>query len=181
MSRAITVFSSSSTSVDRRYFDAAASLGAAIAREGWMLVYGGNRVGPMGALADAVRKGGGKVLGITPKLFYDHGVVDHDCDELLVTDTMRQRKHLLEERGSAFVVLPGGPGTLEEFTEAIVGRFLKLHDKPVILVNLDGFWTPLIQLLHAWRDTGFCRQAMLDQLIVVDSVDECMERLRRQA
>jgi uncharacterized protein (TIGR00730 family) len=178
MTRAITVFSSSSTSVDRRYFEAASALGGAIAREGWSLVYGGNRVGPMGALADAVREAGGKVIGITPRLFHDHGVVDHHCDELIVTDTMRQRKQLLEDRGDAFVILPGGPGTLEEFTEAIVGRFLELHRKPVILINLDGFWTPLIDLLHAWRDKGFCRQAMLDQLVVVDSVVQCIELLR---
>ena len=95
--RSITVYCSSSSRVPRVYFDAAAELGCAIAREGWRLVYGGNAVGCMGALADAARAGGGQVIGITPQLLVDKGIADDKCHELIVTQTMRERKALLEE------------------------------------------------------------------------------------
>src|SRR5258708_11020909 len=97
-------------------------MGAAIGRQGWRLVYGGNHSGCMGALADGARAAGGKVTGITPQLLVDEGIADEACDELVVTAGMRDRKALLEQRADAFVTLPGGLGTLEEVFEIIVGR-----------------------------------------------------------
>src|SRR5437016_4730540 len=131
--RAITVYCSSSNEVASAYFDAARELGRAIASNGWKLVYGGNNVGLMGALADAVRAGGGKVIGVTPQIFIDHGLDDRECEELLVTECMRTRKAAMEARGDAFVALPGGLGTLEELFEIIVGRQLGFHTKPIVL------------------------------------------------
>src|SRR6185295_13087082 len=111
---AVTVYCSSSTAIDRAYFDAGRALGAAIARNEWKLVYGGNNVGLMGAIADAVRGAGGKVIGVTPQLFIDKGLDDKNCDEFIVTSNMRERKALMEDRGDAFIALPGGLGTFEE-------------------------------------------------------------------
>src|SRR5687767_14574650 len=145
--RSVTVYCSSSNHVPPVYFRAATELGAAIANHGWNLVYGGNAVGCMGALADAARAAGGKVIGITPRALVDKGIADERCDELIITDSMRERKHLLEQRGDAFCVLPGGIGTFEEFFEILVGRQLGYHDKPIVLLNVNDYYTPLLAFL----------------------------------
>src|SRR5688572_22517829 len=108
---AVTVYCSSSSRIARGYNEAAAELGRALAHHQWKLVYGGNNVGMMGVLADAVRAAGGNVIGVTPQLFVDKGSADDGCDELIVTSGMRDRKAAMEERGDAFVALPGGLGT----------------------------------------------------------------------
>src|SRR5687767_10425581 len=138
--QSVTVYCSSSNSVPSVYFDAAAELGCALARHGWTLVYGGNDVGSMGVIANAVRSAGGRVVGITPRRLVEMGIADEKCDELVVTDTMRERKALLEQRGDAFVALPGGLGTFEEVFEILVGRMLGYHDKPVILLNVAKYY-----------------------------------------
>lgn len=148
--RAVTVYCSSSRHVDRTYFQAAEQLGNAIAGNGWRLVYGGNDLGLMGALAHAARASGGEVIGVTPRRLVDQGVADEKCDELIITDTMRQRKEILEQRGDAFIALPGGLGTLEEIFEIIVGRLLGFHHKPIVLLNVLDFYAPLLAMLdHA--------------------------------
>lgn len=171
---AVTVFASSSERVDSIYFDAARQLGHAIAQSGWQLVYGGNRVGPMGAMADAARAAGGRVLGVTPQLFIDAGHGDHDCHELCIADSMRHRKQIMDERCDAFITLPGGMGTLEEFFEAVVGRQLNLHGKPVVLINLDGFYEPLLVMIHAGVARGFIRKSAWANVSVVDTVNDAL-------
>lgn len=177
----VTVFSSSSTHVDRKYFDAARDLGLAIARQGWTVVYGGNDVGPMGALAGGARSGKGKVVGITPQYFVDAGCADRACDELIVVESMRQRKHILEQRADAFVALPGGIGTLEELVEIWVGRQLEMHTKPIVLLNLDGFWEPLIELFRQGIESKFYRANTFDMVTVAHSVDDVITTLRAKA
>src|SRR2546422_741201 len=105
---AVTVYCSSSNSVPQIYFAAARELATHIARQNWKLVYGGNRIGVMGALSDAVRDAGGTVIGVTPRLFIDNGTGDNHCEELIVCDSMRQRKEIMETRGDALIALPGG-------------------------------------------------------------------------
>jgi uncharacterized protein (TIGR00730 family) len=154
---AVTVYCSSSKYVAPIYFHAATELGTAIARAGWRLVYGGNRIGVMGALADAARSAGGTVIGVTPRHFLEQGLGDDRCHDLLVTENMRDRKALLEQRGDAFVVLPGGIGTLEEFFEILVGKSLGLHDKPIVLLNLEGFYDPLLAMIEHGLQQHFIR------------------------
>src|SRR5882762_9791059 len=132
--QAVTVYCSSSRSVAPVYFDAARELGREIACAGWTLVYGGNNIGLMDAVACACRSAGGRVIGITPQLMVDEGIADPHCAELIVTTTMRERKALLEARGDAFVALPGGIGTFEEFFEVLVGRMLGYHAKPIVVL-----------------------------------------------
>ena len=175
--RAVTVFSSSSTHVADVYFAAARELGAALASRGWTTVYGGNNVGPMGALADAARAAGGRVVGVTPRLFVDKNVADTACDELIVCDTMRQRKQVMEDRGDAFLTLPGGLGTFEEFFEISVGRFLGLHAKPVVLLNVDGFYDPMIALIQNGIRTHFVRPDAWAVVKVAATVEEAVEHL----
>jgi hypothetical protein len=176
--KSITVYCSSSRHVPRVYFDAAADLGTRIAREGWTLVYGGNDCGCMGALANGARAAGGKVVGITPKLLVDQGIGDHRCDELVVTAEMRQRKALLEERGDAFIALPGGLGTLEEVFEILVGRALGFHAKPIVLLNLNHFYDPLLAMLDHTIEQHFAKPAIRQLFHVAFEVEEAIAYLK---
>lgn len=177
---AITVFLSSATKVDKIYYAAAEALGRAIAAEKWVLVYGGNNVGCMGALADGARAGGGRVVGITPQFFIDRNLADLKCDELIVTTTMRERKQTLEQRADAFIALPGGLGTFEELFEIIVGKQLGQHDKPIIILNINGFYTPLIDLIKQAAEQHFVREVTWQQIAVADTVDAAIALLKAQ-
>jgi hypothetical protein len=177
--KSITVYCSSSKHVAPPYFAAARELGGAIAARGWQLVYGGNRVGTMGALADAARAGGAKVIGITPQLLVDKGIADQECDELIVTQGMRDRKALLEQRGDAFVALPGGIGTFEEIFDILVGRQLGYHGKPIVLLNIAGYYDPLIELLEHGLREQFVRDQTRELLYVTASVAEGVAYLAR--
>jgi uncharacterized protein (TIGR00730 family) len=177
MIHSLTVYCSSSEHVSRNYFEAAAELGGAIAAAGWTLIYGGNAIGPMGHLADAVRAGGGKVVGITPQVLVDAGVTDHQCHELLVTGSMRQRKEMMEQRGDAFLAMPGGLGTLEELFEIMVAKQLRCHDKPIVLLNLDDFYTPLLAMIEHGIERGFIRPKAKRLYVVAQTVGEAVDYL----
>ena len=179
--QSITVYCSSSSDVATVYFDAAAELGRAIARQGWRLVYGGNDCGCMGALAHAARAAGGKVIGITPQLLVDHGIADENCDELIVTATMRERKALLESRGDAFITLPGGLGTLEEIFEILVGKTLGFHAKPIVLLNIAGFYDPLLAMIELGIEQKFIRPKARKMLYVSTTVEGAIGHLRECA
>src|SRR3954469_5392779 len=148
MIRAVTVYCSSSNKVAPAFVDATKDLGRALALNKWKLVYGGNDVGNMGVLAGAVRGAGGCGIGVTPKLFVEKGAADRKCDELIVTDGMRDRKAILEERGDAFIALPGGLGTFEDIFEIIGGKQLDYHDKPIVLLNVDNYYAPLLAMIE---------------------------------
>lgn len=179
MIRAITVYCSSAKSVPPVYFHAAAELGRAIAGEGWTLVYGGNAVGCMGALADGARAAGGRVVGVTPQLLVNHGIADDACHELIVTATMRERKALLEQRGDAFVALPGGLGTFEEVFEILVGRTLGYHQKPIVLLNVAGYYAPLLAMIEHGIEHRFIRPIAREAYVVAGSVEEAIRSLRK--
>jgi uncharacterized protein (TIGR00730 family) len=176
--RSVTVYCSSSRKVDKFYHDATAELGTAIAKQGWSLVYGGNNQGLMGVLADAARAAGGKVIGVTPRLFVDNGVADPHCDELIVTDSMRDRKAIMEQRGDAFIALPGGLGTLEEWFEIVTGRQLKYHSKPVVLLNVAGFYNPLLKMIDDGIAANFVRPMARDLFSAPDTVAGAIEYIR---
>src|SRR4051812_43836186 len=155
--RAVTVYCSSSSRLSRQFTDAAAALGRAIAASGWKLVYGGDAGGMMATLADAVRGAGGSVIGVTPQLFLDKCVHDENCEELIVTPGMRDRKAMMEARGDAFVALPGGLGTFEEIFEIICGKQLGYHDKPIVLLNIDDYYAPLLAMIEHGVELNFIR------------------------
>ena len=161
--------------VDQRYLDLAGEVGAAIAAGGHTLVSGGGNVSMMGALARAVRAGGGHTVGIIPTALMEREVADTGADELIVTDTMRQRKQLMDERADAFITLPGGIGTLEELFETWTGGFLGMHDKPVVLLDPEGFYAPLLDWLTARLRDGFVSRRAMDRLLVTDSVVGALE------
>jgi cytokinin riboside 5'-monophosphate phosphoribohydrolase len=176
--RAVTVYCSSSNKVAPVFVDATAELGRAIAHAGWKLVYGGNAVGLMKTLADATRDAGGKVIGVTPRLFIDKGVGDCDCEELIVTDGMRDRKAQMEQRGDAFVALPGGFGTFEEFFEIICGKQLGYHNKPIVLLNIAGYYDPLLAMIERGHEMSFIRPRARELYHVATIVADAVQYLR---
>jgi uncharacterized protein (TIGR00730 family) len=176
--RAVTVYCSSSSRVPQVYLDAAAELGAAIARQGWTLVYGGNAVGCMAALADAARAADGKVVGVTPEVLVEKGISDDKCDELIVTQTMRERKALMESKGDAFLTLPGGLGTFEEIFEIIVARQLGYHDKSIVLLNIAQYYDPLLAMLDHGIEQQFIKPAGRELIHVTATVAEAIDHLR---
>lgn len=175
----VTVYCSSSTRVAPAFMEAAAELGRALAQNGWRLVYGGNDVGMMGVLAGAVRSAGGKVVGVTPQLFMDKGVADHACDELHITACMRQRKATMEKCGDAFMALPGGLGTFEEFFEIVCGRQLAYHNKPIVLLNVAGYYDPLLKMIEHGMELNFIRPRATQLYFVATTVAQAMEYLKK--
>ena len=174
---AICVFCASSRTLDRRWLELAAETGAEVARRGHTLVSGGGCVGMMGAVADGARSAGGPTLGVIPQALLDLEVADLASDELLVTDGMASRKTLMIEKSDAFLTLPGGLGTLDELFEVWTTATLALHAKPMVLVDADGFYRPLVDWLRSLADRHFLKPAGLDLLMVVDSVPAALDAL----
>ncbi|GAB34640.1 TIGR00730 family Rossman fold protein [Gordonia otitidis] len=156
--------------VEQRYLDLAADLGTAIGAAGHTLVSGGGNVSMMGAVASATRAAGGTTVGIIPRALMEREVADLDADELVVTETMRQRKQLMDDRADAFITLPGGIGTLEEFFETWTGGYLGMHAKPVIICDPFDFYAPLLGWLQHLRGEGFVSERSLSRLRVTETV-----------
>jgi uncharacterized protein (TIGR00730 family) len=171
----VCVYCASSPAIPEHYIELAGHVGGGIAARGWDLVSGGGRVSMMGAVAVAARAGGARTTGVIPRALVDHEVADSGADELLVTDTMRERKALMEAHAGAFLVLPGGIGTCEELFEVWTARSLGMHDKPVVLLDLDRHWAGLFVWLRELGDRGFVTGAALDLLVVATDVDTALD------
>lgn len=176
-SKAVCVYCSSSESIDRSFTELATAVGARLAAEGYSLVSGGGRVSMMGAVARSARAGGAHTVGVIPRHLVPYEVADSEADELIVVETMRERKQLMDERSDAFIALPGGIGTLEELFEVWTAHSLGMHPKPVIVLDPFGFYAPLWSFLEALREKGFVRDAALDSLQRADSVDTAFDVL----
>jgi uncharacterized protein (TIGR00730 family) len=175
--RRLCVYCGSSGAVDRQYREAATELGARLAAAGIGLVYGGGRVGLMGLLADAVLAGGGEVIGIIPARLRDAELAHPGATELVVVETMHERKRLMAEKADAFAVLPGGIGTLDELFEILSWKQLGLHDKPILVADIGGYWAPLRALLDDIVTKGFARPEVRELLRVVPTVAALIARL----
>ncbi|MDE1148085.1 MAG: TIGR00730 family Rossman fold protein [Azospirillaceae bacterium] len=177
--RSVCVYCGSSGQVSEAYKKAAHDLGTRIGEAGLQLVYGGGRVGLMGITADATLAAGGEVVGIIPSHIQTTEVDHSGLTELHIVDSMHTRKRMMVDRSDAFVVMPGGLGTLDEAFEIITWRQLKLHDKPVVIANINGYWDPLRALLTHIRGTGFGRGEIETYFTFVDSVDAILPALRQ--
>ncbi len=160
------VFCGSSTGSRPAYADAASRVGTALARHGLGLVYGGGRVGLMGLVADAVLAEGGHVLGVIPGPLATREIAHAGVTELVVVPGMHERKALMAQRASGFLVLPGGVGTFEEFFEILTWSVLGLHRKPIGILNVDGYYDPLLALLDHAVSEGFFRAEHRNLLVV---------------
>jgi uncharacterized protein (TIGR00730 family) len=177
--RALCVYCGSSGTVAAAYRAAASELGAGLAAAGIDLVFGGGRVGLMRLLADAALAAGGRVTGIIPVRLCDAEVAHRGVTELVVVANMHERKRLMAERADAFAVLPGGIGTLDEMFEVLSWRQLKLHEKPIFLVDVGGYWRPLRRLLGHVVEQGFAQPDALGLVHAVGSVAALLEALTR--
>ena len=166
----VAVFCGSRFGADPAHRAAAAELGAVIGAHGWRLVYGGGEVGLMGVAARAALEAGGPVLGILPQRLLDREVGKRDLTELRVTATMFERKELLIREADAFVVLPGGLGTLDEILDAVTLRQLGYHEKPILLLDLAGYWRPCMALFEQFVAAGFAEPSALQLVELVSDV-----------
>lgn len=158
----ICVFSASSDRLDRAYFDLAYSLGQAIAKAGHRMVYGAGAGGLMGRSAQGVIDGGGELLGIAPRFFDEPGILIKEHGQLIFTDTMAERKEKMRELSQAFIALPGGIGTFEEFFETLTLKQLGRHEKPMILLDCRDYYGPFQALMEHTADEGFMSRACLE-------------------
>jgi len=180
----ICVYCGSQPGRNPAYKSAARALGNSMANAGVDLVYGGGTNGLMGAVADAVMSGGGKVTGIIPEFLMNKEATSHalaQLDELIVTKDMHERKHLMFDKSDAFVALPGGIGTLEELIEIMTWAQLGRHSKPIIFADIDGFWQPLEKLIKHMASEGFIHTAHLVQPLVISDPEEIVPAIMATA
>ena len=174
MIKNVAVFCASAYGADLAYRAAAVELGGALAKRNIGLVYGGAKVGLMQAVAEAALAEGGRVIGVIPTVLVDLEVAHDGLTELHVTDTMHTRKALMGERSDAFIALPGGFGTLEELFEVLAWQTLKIHAKPVLLLNTGGFYDKMLAFLDYCVEQGMLSQQKRDIVLVAETVDEAL-------
>ncbi|MDO4917240.1 MAG: TIGR00730 family Rossman fold protein [Rothia sp. (in: high G+C Gram-positive bacteria)] len=175
---AIAVFCGASMGSDEIYAKTARELGAACAARKIDVVYGGGRAGLMGEVSAGAHEAGGKVFGVIPRFLVDAEQANTSICHLEIVDTMHERKARMAELTDAFVALPGGPGTLEEFFEVWTWAFLGVHQKPVALLNINGYWNPLLAMIDSMVEQGFVKAAYLERLLIADTVDELLDLLQ---
>jgi uncharacterized protein (TIGR00730 family) len=173
--RRICVYCASADGIPAHYLELAREVGAGIAARGWELVSGGGRRSMMGAVALAARAGGARTTGVIPRSMVVREWADHDSDELLVVDTMRERKALMEAHADAFLALPGGLGTCEELFEVWSSGVLDLHAKPVVVLDPDGHYAGLLAWVHGLAARGFLGAGALTRVTVVGHVDAALD------
>ena len=177
MSRALAVcvYCASVEGISPQYLELAAEVGRQIAARGWDLVSGGGKASMMGALGTAARQGGARTTGVIPRSLVNLEWADTDSDELLVVETMRERKALMEAHADAFLALPGGIGTCEELFEVWTSGYLGMHRKPVVLLDPDGHYKGLLDWLSGLADRGFLRPEASARLLVVTDVAAALD------
>jgi uncharacterized protein (TIGR00730 family) len=179
--RRVCVFCGSSSGRLPAYAEAARGFGAAVASRGLGLVYGGGRVGLMGALADGALAAGGEVIGVIPQQLVDRELAHGGLTELRIVESLHERKALMAVHADAFVALPGGFGTLDELMEQLTWGQLGLHSKPVGLLDVEDYWRPLIAFARHATDEGFLREPDLAAIAVADDAEALLARLERMA
>jgi len=171
----VAVYCGSLATVPQSYVDLAAEVGRQIAARGWHLVWGGGQTSMMGAVAREARAGGAHTYGVIPKGLATREIADRASTELHVVDTMRERKKMMDDKADAFLTLPGGIGTAEEFFEVWTSHVLGMHAKPVVLLDVDNHYKGLVEWLTELRDKGFVSHAALSSLVVTDDVSAALD------
>lgn len=173
--KAICVFCSSSEVLDKSYFDVARELGKLIAESGFNLVHGGGMIGLMGAISESVQSHGGKVTGVLPERLNLEGIASETDDEIIITKDMADRKTEMRKRSEAFIALPGGFGTLEEILEVITLKQLKYHTKPVVIINMNDFYKPLIEMFEKFFQHSFAKPEYSNLYFIASTPDEALK------
>ncbi|MEW9585929.1 TIGR00730 family Rossman fold protein [Paraburkholderia sp. DGU8] len=177
--KSVCVYCGSANGAKPLYADAARAFGRALVQAGLALIYGGGKVGLMGVIADTVMAEGGRAIGVIPELLVNKEVAHHGLTELHVVPDMHHRKKMMADLSDAFVAMPGGVGTLEELFEVYTWAQLGYHGKPVALLDIGGFYDPLMRMLRHTVDEGFMRQSFLDILQMDADPVALIGKLRR--
>ncbi len=173
----ICLYGASSNSINQIYIEAVEALGKTMAQRGHTLIYGGGAGGLMGAAARGMTEENGTIIGISPSFFKVDGELYDKCTEFIYTETMRERKQLLEDKSEAFVVVPGGPGTFDELFETLALRQLGIHQKPIAVFNVNGYYNHLEAMLKNSAEQGFMMEECLNLVPLFDSADELLTYL----
>lgn len=173
----IGVFCSASNEVDNKYFMSARQLGAWLGQQGHTLVYGGANCGLMGAIAGETKANGGRLMGMVPEVLEERGLLQEDLDVIFPCEGLTDRKDLMIDMSDALVALPGGVGTLDEVFTVMGMTSIGIKYRPLYLLNIDGFWNPLVALVQHLKDYGFMRHDFSHYCTVVNSVDELIGQL----
>lgn len=155
----ICLYGASSDAINKDYISGVEALGREMAKRGHTLVYGGGARGLMGAAARGMREGGGRIIGVSPSFFNIDGVVFKDCTELIITDNMRDRKRIMEEKADAFIMTPGGMGTFDEFFEILTLKQIGRHSKAIAIFNINGYFNEIFRLMQKAMDEKFMKEA----------------------
>ena len=178
-SKSVCVYCGSRSGKDSAFTEQADRLGRVIAEENWRLVYGAGDVGLMGTVARAAQDAGADTFGVIPTHLMRWEVGKTDLTRFIITETMHERKKVMVMNADAIVVMPGGAGSMDEFFEVLTWRQLGLHDKPIILMNVNNYWGPLIGLIDHIIDNDFADSSLRDFLHICDGADATSEALRR--
>lgn len=176
--RSLAIYCGSATPEDPRYIELARQVGAALAKRGIVVIYGGGRLGLMGAVADAALAAGGEVIGVIPEAMVDREAAHRGLTQLHIVSGMHERKRMFTDLCDGFITLPGGVGTMDELWEAMSWAQLGYHDKPVGLLNAFGFYDDLIAFNAKMADTGFVRPAHRDILVQAEEIEALIDRLQ---
>lgn len=171
----ICVYGAASNEIDKSYIEAGESLGKEMGTRGHSLVFGGGATGLMGAVARGIEKENGEIIGVSPSFFNVDGILFDRCSEMIFTDTMRERKQIMEEKSDAFIITVGGIGTFEEFFEILTLRSLDRHKKPIAILNTNGYYDHLIQFLENGVKENFLKAENLELFFVSDSYTEVLD------
>ncbi len=174
MVRSVCVYCSSSNAVNSVFKETASELGKKLAVHNYRLVYGGGNIGLMGIMAEAAKQNGGSILGVIPARMEKKGLAYREADELIVTKDMRERKEIMQTRSDAFICLPGGFGTMEEIFEIIVMKQLRLIDPPIVFLNVDKYYSCLIELFEHMFERKFVKEEYRSLYHFTESVDDAL-------
>jgi len=177
-SKSICVFCGASNAVDKKFLDVGAEFGKLLASRGVTLVYGGGDCGVMGAVANSTMKNGGHVTGVFPVSLRNIENEHQSLTEIIIVNTMHERKQNMFDRSDAFIVFPGGFGTMDEMFEILTWKQLLLHDKPVIIFNYHGYWDPLIALMKNIIEQRFAKTEVATYYHVVDELEQILDILQ---
>lgn len=171
----ICVYGAASKEIAEPFIEAGHALGFELAKRGHSLIFGGGDHGMMGAVARGAHDGGGHITGIQPSFFNVDGVLYERCDEYIYTDTMRERKQMMEDKSDAFIVTPGGVGTYEEFFEILTLKQLGRHRKPIVILNTGGYFDPMLDMLQRAVDERFINEKNLSLFYLTDDIQKALD------
>lgn len=173
----ITLYGAASETIDRAYMEGVEEFGRVMARRGHTMVFGAGGTGLMGAAARGMHECGGRIIGVTPHFMHELEPVSELCTELIGTETMAERKYEMERLADAFVIVPGGVGTFDEFFQILTLRVLDRHQKPIVLYNINGFWNSMVAVIREGVEKNFISAAALADFVVCDTPEAVFDAL----